>query len=218
MRHWWGKIRPKLFAHVAYAIVRCLGITYRLEVIGEEALLSQQGGRILAGWHGRTLLAALHFRKRRWWALISHSRDGEMQNMIFTWLGFRTVRGSTGRGGARAAVECARLLRSGETFVFTPDGPRGPTQKVQKGILWLAQKGGATIFPAAASAKRRKLFKSWDSYMVPKPFSTCLIVIGPPITVPDQADEETIAQIELTLENELNRLQTEAETAMGHRA
>ncbi|MER3466435.1 MAG: hypothetical protein C4340_04725, partial [Armatimonadota bacterium] len=80
---------------------------------------------------------SLRWQRKGWWALVSHSRDGEMQNGIFQRFGFRTIRGSTKRGGARAAVQCVRLLKEGETFVFTPDGPRGPSREVQQGILWL---------------------------------------------------------------------------------
>lgn len=206
-----------MFAAIAFAITRSIGFTVRLRVVGEEKIAKCPGGKIIAGWHGRTLLAALYFRRRKWWALISHSRDGEMQNTIFNWLGFRTVRGSTGRGGARAAVECARILRAGDTFVYTPDGPRGPSQKVQRGILWLAQKGKASIIPAAASARPRKLFRSWDQYLLPLPFCRGIIVIGDPIRIDPDADEAAVEQIGIELERELNRLQDLAEAEMGFR-
>ena len=215
MRHWWGRVKRKMAALLAYFLARCIGMTLRIEVRGQERFDAESTGRILAGWHGRTMLAALKYRNRKWWALISHSRDGEIQNTIFNLLGFRVVRGSTGRGGARAAIECARILRQGETFVFTPDGPRGPSQKVQRGILWLAQKGSATIFPAAASAKPRKLFNSWDRYLVPFPFAKGLILIGEPIRVPPNANENDLQQIGERLEHQLNQLQTQAERELG---
>ncbi|KAA0225339.1 MAG: hypothetical protein AKCLJLPJ_01997 [Fimbriimonadales bacterium] len=216
MRRWWRRIQPAVFATVVYCVARLIGFTLRLKVVGEENLLSGARGRILAGWHGRTFLAALHFRNRDYWALISHSRDGEMQNRIFRRFGFQTIRGSTGRGGVRAAIECSRVLKRGEVFVFTPDGPRGPSQVVQRGILFLAQKGNADIIPAAASARPRKLFNSWDRYMIPYPFAKCLILIGSPISVPEEASEDQMEEIRQRCENELNRLQDEAERAMGY--
>lgn len=215
MRAWWRGVRPKFFAAAIYSLARLIGFTLRVKVKGWEHIENCEGGRIVAGWHGRTFLAALMFRKRNWWALISHSRDGEMQNGIFRRFGFRTVRGSTGRGGARAAVECARILRNGDTFVFTPDGPRGPSQKVQRGILWLAQKGNAAIIPAGASARPRKLFNSWDKYMIPLPFAKGLIVIGEPIRVPKDSTEEQLEQIASRLETALTELQNEAERELG---
>lgn len=188
----------------------------RIRVVGEEKLKEHTGGKIIAGWHGRTFLAAIYFRNRGYYTLISHSRDGEMQYGIFRRFGFKTVRGSTGRGGARAAVECARLLKENNTFVWTPDGPRGPAQRVQRGILWLAQKGNALIFPAASSARPRKILSSWDSYMIPYPFSKGIIIIGNPISVSENLGDEGLSELAEKLEKELNDLQKQAETALGY--
>ncbi len=215
MRGWWRGVRPRFFASGIYFIARIIGLTLRVRVVGWENITATEGGKIVAGWHGRTFLAALMFRNRNWWALISHSRDGEMQDGIFKRFGFRTVRGSTGRGGARAAVECARILKSGDTFVFTPDGPRGPSQKVQRGILWLAQKGNAAILPAASSARPRKLFSSWDKYMIPLPFAKGIILIGEPILIPQEATEPELEALASTLEEQLTDLQSRAEREMG---
>ena len=209
-RSLWDKIRASFFAMFVYYVARLIGVTLRFKVYGEE-LLPKEGGKIIAGWHGRTFLAALHFRNRNYWALISQSRDGDMQNKIFQKFGFRTVRGSTKRGGARAAVECARLLKKGETFVWTPDGPRGPTKKVQDGILWLAQNSGAKIIPAGAASKPRKLFSSWDKYMIPYPFAKSAIVIGEPIAIPKNATQEEYENFRTKLEKELNHLEQIAE-------
>lgn len=215
MRAWWRGVRPRILAAIIYCLARLIGFTLRVRVLGMENIDRCEGGRIIAGWHGRTFLAALMFRDKGWWALISHSRDGEMQNGIFKRFGFKTIRGSTGRGGARAAAECARILRRGETFVFTPDGPRGPSQKVQKGILWLAQKGNAAIIPAAASARPRKLFSSWDRYMIPLPFAKGVILVGEPMRIPENANQNTLDEYGAQLENQLNELQAKAERELG---
>ncbi|HWP30847.1 MAG TPA: lysophospholipid acyltransferase family protein [Fimbriimonadales bacterium] len=213
---WWSRNQPRLYGVLIHWLARIIGLTMRIRVIGEEKLKEYAGGKIIAGWHGRTFLAAIYFRNRGYYTLISHSRDGEMQYGIFRRFGFKTVRGSTGRGGARAAVECAKLLRENNTFVWTPDGPRGPSQRVQRGILWLAQKGNALIFPAASSARPRKILSSWDSYMIPYPFSKGIIIIGNPISVSDHLGEEGLSELAEKLESELNDLQKQAETALGY--
>ncbi len=205
-----------MLAGLGYLFMRLIGLTLRVRVVGEEKLQAWDKGKIVAGWHGRTFLAALCFRHRGWWALISRSRDGEIQNRLFRWLGFRTVRGSTGRGGVRAAAECVTLLKKGETFVYTPDGPRGPSQKVQRGILWLAQKAGAAIFPAGASARPRKLLPTWDRYLLPLPFGKGIIVIGDPLFLPEGVEEQALEAWEKELEKRLNDLQRQAEREMGY--
>src|SRR5436305_14161898 len=85
------------------------------------------GGRIYCGWHGHSFIPAHFFRKRGYWVIISHSRDGETQKRIFAKLGYNIIRGSTGRGGVRALIEAIRALRNGATMAITPDGPRGPS-------------------------------------------------------------------------------------------
>ncbi|MEW5883511.1 MAG: lysophospholipid acyltransferase family protein [Armatimonadota bacterium] len=212
MRSWWRAVRPGFLALLVYSVARLIGFTLRIRVLGEaENLEPVEGGRIVAGWHGRTFLAALRWRGKGWWALVSHSRDGEMQNRIFRRFGFRTVRGSTGRGGARAAVECARLLREGETFVFTPDGPRGPSHEVQQGVLWLAKRSGAAIVPGGAAAKPCWFARSWDRYMIPMPFAKAVIVLGKPLWVPKDADDGEMQRLAGELKDALDEVERRAE-------
>lgn len=212
MRSWWRAVRPRFLSLLVYCTARLIGFTIRLRVVGEREHLEQvKGGRIVAGWHGRTFLAALRWRGRGWWALVSHSSDGEMQNGIFRRFGFRTVRGSTGRGGARAAVQCSRLLRGGETFVFTPDGPRGPSREVQLGVLWLAKNSGAAIIPGGAAARPCWLARSWDRYMIPLPFAKAAIVLGEPLYVPEDADDSVMEQLSKELKRALDEAEQRAE-------
>ena len=156
----------------------------------------QSQGAILVTWHGRTLLCANEFRNRGYWALISLSRDGEVQNRIFQRFGFQTVRGSTGRGGVKGLLQMARKVKAGGVIAFTPDGPRGPSHKVQLGVVLMAEKSGAPIIPVATSASRRWLIRSWDQYMIPQPFARAYFIVGEPIYVPpnlDEAGREAIA-------------------------
>ena len=94
------------------------------------------------------------------------------------------MRGSTGRGGVRGALQMARKVREGGVLAFTPDGPRGPTHKVQLGVILMAEKSGAPIVPVGISASRRWLIGSWDSYMIPQPFARAYFLVGEPIYVP----------------------------------
>lgn len=199
-----------------YLLVRLIGLTIRLKTEGWEEAQALPGGRIYLGWHGRTVLAALLFRGRGVWTIISQSRDGEMQNRIFSLFGFRTIRGSSGRGGVKAAIESIRALKQGGEMAFTPDGPRGPSGVVQGGVMLMARKSGAALVPVGVSASRRWLVKSWDRFMVPKPFSQGLMIFGSPLYVPADASEEEIEAVRLKLEGEMHRLEQEAERRMGH--
>ncbi len=215
MKQWWRGVRPYILAPIIYGIISTLLATLRLEVQGYDRYKSLDRSYIFAGWHGRVVFGAKLFRGLGLWTLISHSRDGEMQNRIFTKFGFKTIRGSTGRGGAKALIESIKVLKNGGSMTFPPDGPRGPSGVVQPGIMQMAKKTGALLVPAGVSANRRWLFSSWDRYLIPKPFAHGIMIFGDPIAVPADSTDEQLEQIRQQFESELHRLETEAEAHFG---
>lgn len=173
-------------------------------------------GCIYVTWHGRTLIAANYLRNRGYWALVSLSRDGELQSRVFARFGFKIIRGSTGKGGVKGALQMARKVKEGGALAFTPDGPRGPTHKVQMGVILMAQKSGAPIVPIGISASRRRLFtKSWDSYMIPLPFARAYWLWGDPIHVPPDLDDAGRAMYAEMVEVAINRIECQAEALAG---
>lgn len=210
MKAWWRRVRPYVISGAVYAVARFIGITLRLRVVGAENL-EVEGGKIISGWHGRSLIPANYFKGKGVWAMISHSRDGEMQTRIFKKFGFNVARGSTGRGGERAAIELIRELRKGASFALTPDGPRGPKGVVQMGAIVMAKKSGAVLIPVGTHAKPAWQVPTWDSYLIPCPFGKAKFVIGEPIRVPKDASEEEMEAIRLQLEKAIHEVQSESE-------
>jgi lysophospholipid acyltransferase (LPLAT)-like uncharacterized protein len=76
-----------------------------------------------------------------------------------------------------------RELQAGHEVAITPDGPKGPAGKFAPGALIAAQRSGSYILPVAASASRSWRLKSWDRFMIPKPFARVTVVYGPPTKV-----------------------------------
>lgn len=110
-------------------------------------------------------------------------------------------------------MELKAILEKGERIGFTPDGPRGPLRSIQPGVLFLAQKTGKPIVPVAYGAKKRWIFKkSWDEFVVPKPFNHISMVYGEAIRVSD-TDDLNMKADELRLA--LNRVTHEADTLIG---
>lgn len=215
MREWWRRVRPEVFASIIYFLVRLIGLTLRIQINGAENL-EGPGGKIMAGWHGRSFLAAYYFRNRGWYALISQSRDGEIMARVFQKLGYKIVRGSTGKGGIKAAVELARILKKGGTAILTPDGSKGPFKIVQDGPMWLAQQGEAQFIPGSTIARPRKLMNSWDRYLVPMPFARAKIEVFPPIAVPKNLDPEQFEQKRAEITDALNRSELLLEKEFGY--
>lgn len=201
---------------LGFMVMRCIFKTVRVHLVNGERMETDGKGAVFVAWHGRSLIPANLFMGKGYWALISLSRDGEIQNNIFQRFGFQTIRGSTGRGGVKAALQMARKLKEGEVLAFTPDGPRGPTHKCQEGVILMAEKSGAPIIPICASAKRRWLIKSWDRYMIPKPFTSVFVVLGEPIPVPANLGETGRAEYAERVEIAINRAEKQAESLAGH--
>lgn len=195
-----------------------MGASLRLETPGLEKIASLPHGVIVCGWHGKSFIPGFFFRNKAFSVLISHSRDGEIQNKVFRSLGYSVIRGSTGRGGVRAAVECIRCLKHGGSMAMTPDGPRGPSGEVQGGVMLMAQKSGAALVPVGVSARPRWLAPTWDRYMIPMPFARALFIIGDPIYVPEESTDEEVEQKRLQLQREIHRLEREAELKLGVKA
>ncbi len=101
------------------------------------------------------------------YSLVSLSNDGDLQDRLLRSRGFRTVRGSSGRGGARALLELTRKLQEGGVMAHTPDGPKGPPKKVQPGTVYLAKRSGCPVLPVGVACRPCKRLGSWDSHMLP---------------------------------------------------
>ena len=181
--------------------VRALGVTLRITETGVEALRprwAQDQPLIYAVWHGRILMIPwLTARLRRTRGaravrvLASRSRDGELVARWVTRFGLSVVRGSSSRGGAEALRSLAASVRAGQDVAVVPDGPLGPPERVQAGIVVLAAATGAPIVPLAFAARPARRLASWDSFLVPLPFARAAVVFGAAATVSRDVDRET---------------------------
>ena len=161
---------------------------------------------LFALWHGRLLPLTFYHRHRDIAAIISQSKDGEyIARMVARW-GYKVIRGSTSRAGLSAVREIARQIRAGRSVAITPDGPRGPRQKLQLGIIAAARMTGAPILPVVAGCKRAWWPGTWDRFCVPKPFSRVLLRYGELRYVPRDAGEAEMQRIGAELEAELNAM------------
>jgi lysophospholipid acyltransferase (LPLAT)-like uncharacterized protein len=195
---------------VSYVIAR----TIRFRVVGLGRMLEYNStgrGLILAVWHGRTLLPIFYCRNRGFWAIISLSRDGEMQNKIVSRYGYQTIRGSSGKQGIRAFLESVKRIQEGGVLSVTPDGPKGPDRRVQMGTIQLAQRSGCPVVPVGVSARPRRLLGSWDRYMLPVPFGRAGLVFGDLIHLPAGLTEDAAMDWAAKIEVAINDAEQQAE-------
>ena len=155
-------------------LLRALGWTWRIRVTHDDAVrrARAEGRPILFPlWHGQLLPLLYQHRSENVTVLISEHGDGEIIARIAHGLGYRTVRGSTSRGAARALIESALVMAGGGDLAITPDGPRGPAKSFAPGAAIVAQRTGALVIGAAATARPAWRLKSWDRFIIPAPFA-----------------------------------------------
>ena len=178
--------RVRLAVSLGVPLLKLLARTWRVREINREGwhrLRAEKKPAILALWHGQMLPLLSHHRDEGVAVLISEHRDGEIIARVVEAFGFRTIHGSTSRGGARALLEIVGALKRGQEVAITPDGPRGPRHHFAGGTLVAAQRSGAPIIPVLARISRCWRLSSWDRFEIPKPFASIVVTYGDPTYV-----------------------------------
>ena len=209
-RRFWRTLLAWLVSLLARVIVR----TLRVRFVGERPAALPHPC-IYAFVHGRQV-PLLRFPRPRTAIVASLSEDGRLQARVMRRFGFDVVDGSGSRGGPAALSRSLERLAAGEDLAVAVDGPRGPRATVKPGVIFLAARSGAPIVPLSAAAARSWRFsRSWDGFLLPKPFARVAVVAGPPLAVHRDLPVDALEEPRARLEAELGRLAREAEEAVG---
>src|SRR5881275_2263071 len=136
--------------------------------------------------------------------LISRHRDGSYLAELSERWGYRVVRGSSQRGGDVGLLGLVRHLRQGGEVALTPDGPRGPAERMKPGALAAAQHANALVIAAGARTSSAWWIRSWDQFCLPRPFAAVEIVYSPPFAV--EQGKAALRQALTRAEEELKRV------------
>jgi lysophospholipid acyltransferase (LPLAT)-like uncharacterized protein len=189
---------------------------------GADAAVASADGVIGAFWHGRIALSLICRRvlkQKPTRGMISLSRDGEFIARAMDMMGIPSVRGSAikasdkakAKGGSTAFRQSLTFLEAGGCVALTPDGPRGPNQEMQDGVVTLARISGAPVFLFGMAASGAVSLGSWDRTLLPMPFTRGCVVFDGPLRVPPGADEVQCETIRLDWQSRLNAAQQRAE-------
>jgi len=177
-----GRVLAFFVSRLGWLIVQLVGRTSRIRVrTSPEVTERLERGLpvIYAFWHRYQILLLFAKRGSGVNVLVSQSQDGELVAQALHRLGFKTVRGSSSRGGGSALKKIVGLLKSGESAAFTPDGPRGPHGTVHSGVLLAAFETGVPVVPVAWAGESVISLNSWDRMLIPRPFGRYAVVYGP---------------------------------------
>ncbi|MBX9977158.1 MAG: lysophospholipid acyltransferase family protein [Alphaproteobacteria bacterium] len=172
---------------------------------------------IVAFWHGRLAMLPCAWQwERPFHMLLSKHRDGMLISRVLEHFSIHSIFGSSTRGGVEASLQILDKIREGAVIGITPDGPRGPAQQCSMGIITLAKLaakdvGDVHIIPGSYSIKRHKRLRSWDTFMVPFPFSQGVFIAGEPVIIRAGMNEDELESMRIRLEEYLNTVQREAD-------
>lgn len=181
--------------------IRFVYLTSRKTFLYDDAAIPYLKGEdnaLFAFWHGRMMMCpTIEPPHRKMHVLISSHRDGLLISQVIAHFGEATIAGSSSKGGKEAVMDILRKLKSGDNISITPDGPRGPVQVAQMGVVTIAKLSKKPVLPVTFSSTWHKRLRSWDRFMVALPFGRIVFCVGAPIMVArDMDDEEARLMIE----------------------
>lgn len=175
-------------------------------------------GALFVLWHDHTFLPLHIFRHRNIGVMMSTSRAGQMQAAFWKLYGWPPVWGSTKkREGVKALREILRLVQEGQSFGFTPDGPKGPRHYAHPGVVFLSSKGPTPVLPLGVACSRFWQLPTWDRYLIPKPFARVHIHLGTPLQPPPDLDREQTEEWRQIIEAALNQANEQANRGLGEK-
>ncbi|MBM5782469.1 MAG: DUF374 domain-containing protein [Pelagibacterales bacterium] len=181
---------------------------------------------ILVFWHNRLMMIPFiteqpkkTYKDYNFMTLASRHGDGQFVGKVMENFGLISILGSSkdGRKSSRG-IDLASFrrifdgLKKGYSLGITPDGPRGPNQKINGEIVNIARISGAKILALSYSASRYKTLNTWDKFYIPLPFSKlCFYFDEIEISVSKNCDEKTMEDIKLQVEDRINFCQEKSQ-------
>ena len=159
---------------------------------------------ILAFWHSQLMMISYCWKSNTQINILAsgHS-DGRFGAIVGQYFKLKNIPTSSNQKTI-SLKPIFTLLKNSNYIGITPDGPRGPNQKVSEGIIKISKATQVPIIPIGFSSSKFKTLKSWDSFLITKPFSKCVFVWGESITIPKNCSDSEIEEYKYKLEKELN--------------
>jgi lysophospholipid acyltransferase (LPLAT)-like uncharacterized protein len=210
---WPQRIALWAITWAGFLAIRMLGPTLRYAVSWESSAPGSLEKRpiIYSFWHRCVFPAAYLWRNLNIRVMTSQSYDGEYIARIIQKFGFVPVRGSSSRGAVRALLGMRREAEQGWTVAFTIDGPRGPMYVAKPGPVLLARSTGIPMSVFHIAVENAWTLKTWDRFIIPRPFSRVLMRVAGEITVFPDASEVQMEQLHQQMQAALDRTREFAE-------
>ena len=219
----------KLVCWLLFGYMKLVFYSSKKTFFNEEVLLQaakNNAALIVCFWHNRLMMApfaAARVKKKyphyNFVTLASRHGDGQFVGKIMEKFGFISILGSSQTKRHRSrGIEISGFrkifdnLKQGNSLAITPDGPRGPNQKINGEIVNIARLAQVGILASSYSSSKFKKLGSWDKFTIPLPFSRlCFYVDAKPIYVEKNCSEAEMEKIKKLVETRLDFVQEESQ-------
>ena len=195
--------------------LRLCNATTRWTKVGHEDLQAAlaQGPVVLVLWHEFSLMAPAHWPVKH--GQLSSLRDmspiGMVSGVVQSRFGLDPMAMSAKMSNRSASREILRRVQQGKSIGLTGDGPLGPVHMVKDAALDWARATGCPVFVYAYATRRHKLLKTWDTMILPLPFTQGVSVyLRWQAEVPRRAHDAAMAGLRADLQLALDTAATTA--------
>lgn len=189
------------------SILNLLVKSLKIEIENREAL--DTNNFVLMFWHGKMLCGWWLGKDKNFYGVVSQSRDGEILSRLLVKWNYQLIRGSSSKDSKDVMNKMIEVLKSGFSLAITPDGPRGPREKMKIGGMIAAVRSNIPIVLCGIRYEKKFIFNSWDKFELPKPFSKVKIILSKAKNIPSGLSNEEYEGIRQKLEEELITLSYE---------
>ena len=129
---------------------------------------------LICVWHGFFVFPLMCLKKTadKITVVSSSHNDSMVLAKILKYYGFTLIKGSSSQGATNVIKEMIKLFKSPYSMIaITNDGPKGPPRVAKRGAVNLAYKSNVKIIFISGRSSRFWKLKTWDHFIIPKPFS-----------------------------------------------
>ena len=147
---------------------------------------------ILAFWHSQLMMISYTWQSpKKINILASQHSDGRFGAIVGKYFKLNNIPASS-KGNNYILRSIFQKLNNNDYIGITPDGPRGPKGIVSEGIIKIAKATNTPIIACGYWSSKNISLKSWDSFLVTLPFSTCCFVWQKPLYIPKKTKDAKI--------------------------
>lgn len=189
------KLKSFLLWFLFFVIEKTCSWKYSNVQILKDAMESKSP-TLICMWHGQFIFALLYLKRFFPDTIVISSthQDSMVLANVLKKYKFNLIKGSSTRGASKVLKNMVREYKKTETLIaITNDGPKGPARIAKEGSVALAYKMNANILFMTGRANRIWRLKTWDRFVLPKPFSKNHVYIER-INIPNNIKNEEIGK------------------------